>query len=320
MDMKKKAGRAEAYMGLGDYEKAVDDYDNAVERSYGEDGILFKEGLARAYAASGDLNKAEEIYEELYDETDDEKWLDCIDALRDPGSLSGVVYAWGVDMFAPVTGAQVTVLNRETKSIVYSIITRENGTFEEEIPGGDYQLFVHSPEYQSTRVNVRIKNSESISAEPIYLLSREDVSGIADDQSEENKDGDNNPLDDFLLPWQEGREDPSEDSDSYNRSELCGVLMNALNGQPLSGAKVGAIEGWNQENPDDDNIFWSETDNEGIFEIVDLKVGYYTLFVECEGYLSTRENVVVSKLYKANWKVTLTPELNSGEQLRVVLT
>lgn len=317
------AGRAEAYMGLGKYRKAAEDYTAALQNAAGKDDeTRFKGGLARAYAANGDIDEAKDLYQELYDATDDRMWRDKLRALEDPGRLSGVVYAWGADMFSPVPGAEVTVLDRDTDGIVYSIVTGDDGTFLEELPGGDYQLFVHTPEYQSTKVNVRLGNGESVSAEPVYLLSVEDIGGPSEDRDEEDGEDGNDLFGGLRIPGrdEDDEDDPSGGTDGYNRGALRGMLTNALDGQPLTGARVGAGEGWNREDFEAEDIVWSETDENGRFELMDLKVGYYTLFVEREDYLPTHENVVVSKIHEAQWQFTVTPTLNIGEQLRIVLT
>ncbi len=276
------ANRAQAYAGAGQFDKAVEDYERASDLL---SWIFYVPEMADAYVAMGDYDSAVDLYQRLYDMTGDEMWLERIEDIRQPSQISGVVYAWGENMFEPIEGARVAVLNADNGVVARSLTTDGEGVFRGQVLAGRYRVVVIADGYRQTEAEVNADRGTVGYVETIYLLSEEDI-------------GPRN---------------------RRNTGDITGQIRDAVNGEILDGTRVGITDGWNAS-PDDEEIFWTETDEEGRFLFPDLPVGYYTLFAQREDYLLDSENVVASSKYQADWTMTISPELGENEALRIVLT
>ncbi|WP_226582851.1 cell wall-binding repeat-containing protein [Halobacillus litoralis] len=97
-----------------------------------------------------------------------------------------------------------------------------------------------------------------------------------------------------------------------------GTITNALNGDPISNARVSLREGMN--NTDGEPILEVQTDAQGLYTVNNLAAGNYTAEIEKDGFVTNTRNIlIIGNATEEDQNATITPEL-SEEETRIVLS
>ena len=104
-----------------------------------------------------------------------------------------------------------------------------------------------------------------------------------------------------------------------------GKIINVMDGKAVAGAKVkfipchGGIVGDAYVTDNSGNIITLTTDSNGLFSTMDLVKGYYTAEVTAEGFVVEYSNITASDS-DAIQEIAITPELQTADNLRIILT
>lgn len=109
------------------------------------------------------------------------------------------------------------------------------------------------------------------------------------------------------------------DNEETGNGTAGGRVMNAIDGQTVSGVQIRLREGWNSRSGDYYRDLVTETGSDGQYSLDGLPVGYYTVEASKDGFYTDYCNVIVHATDpQHNQNLTISPILPEN-QIRIVL-
>ncbi|MBQ8427908.1 MAG: carboxypeptidase regulatory-like domain-containing protein [Clostridia bacterium] len=195
--------------------------------------------------------------------------------------VSGAVY--NAQGNAPIANAQIDVYSDVSLTqLIKSVLSNAAGTYELRLPAGTYYINITEEGFISFETTQVTNEDERTYVESFVMVEGEDGTTAT--------------------------------------GTIGGSIINAFNGNHVSGAQLLIREGWN--NTTGAVIEEISTSTQGQYQ-VSLPLGNYTVSVSKDGYIANSFNIVVTQTENLSIQGTLNPdsqnELPSGD-LRIVLT